>query len=298
MPWNLVNIPLIRRNFSGVDCDLHNVSSAILPATEPAHAATLRWTEYLLEAVNLGVFMLSASIFGVLLEHPSSFVHQSLDSGFLRRALMGAAMGLTAIVIIRSPLGQRSGAHMNPAVTLAYYMLGKIRGIDAAFYALFQFIGGLGGILLARLLIGMPLADSPIHFVATLPGDFGNLTAFTAELGISFLLMFTVLVVSNARRTYGATPFVAGALVALFITFEAPLSGMSMNPARTLGSAIAAWDFRGLWIYFSAPPLGMLSAAALYRQWRGQRRVYCAKVGPHGPARCIFLCRFEALTND
>ena len=73
------------------------------------------WPEYLIEAWALGTFMISAVCFTALLEHPASPVHQFVASGFLRRALIGLAMGVTAIVLIYSPWGQRSGAHMNPA---------------------------------------------------------------------------------------------------------------------------------------------------------------------------------------
>ncbi len=71
---------------------------------------TAHWREYLIEAAALGVFMLSASIFGVLLEHPMSSLHQSIENGVVRRGLMGLAMGATAVSIILSPWGQRSGA--------------------------------------------------------------------------------------------------------------------------------------------------------------------------------------------
>src|SRR5262249_9101100 len=90
------------------------------------------------------------------------------------------------------------------------------------------------------------------------------------------------------------TGVAAGALVATFITFEAPLSGMSMNPARTLGSALGALEFPALWVYFTAPPLGMLLAGAIYRVTPRPRKVYCAKVY-HDNRPCIFHCRFTEL---
>ena len=200
------------------------------------------WPEYLIEAVALGVFMISACLFAVLLEHPGSPVHLSLAGATLfRRALMGLAMGLTAIGIIVSPWGQRSGAHMNPSVTLAFFALGKVKPWDAALYVLFQFAGGVAGVLAAKLLIGPPLGDSAIDYIVTVPGPAGAGVAFLAELAISMALMLTILLVSNSRRLSRFTPLFSGAMVAAFITVEAPLSGMSMNPARTLpGSAFHA----------------------------------------------------------
>src|SRR5512133_3780389 len=89
------------------------------------------WPEYLSEAAGLGVFMVSACAFAVLLGHPSSPVHQTIDSALLRNVAGGVAMGLTLLAIVFSPLGQRSGAHLNPAVTFNYWLLGKIDGRDA-----------------------------------------------------------------------------------------------------------------------------------------------------------------------
>src|SRR5262245_61412784 len=77
----------------------------------PLHAMATHWPEYLMEATQLGLFMISACVFGVLLEHPSSALHQAINSPLLRRLLTGIAMGSTAIAIVYSPLGQRSGGH-------------------------------------------------------------------------------------------------------------------------------------------------------------------------------------------
>jgi aquaporin Z len=132
------------------------------------------------------------------------------------------------------------------------------------------------------------LSDPNVGFVTTTPGHCGEAVAWLAEFLISLLLFFSVLHVSGRPRLSSATPFVAGALVAAFITVEAPLSGMSMNPARTIGSALAAGDWRGIWIYLTAPPLGMLAAAELYLHLPGPGRVMCARLCNHGRHRCIF----------
>ena len=85
----------------------------------------------------------------------------------------------------------------------------------------------------------------------------------------------------------------AGILVATYITVEAPLSGMSMNPARTFGSALPAHMWRDWWIYFSAPPLGMIAAARTYVKLAGVNNVICAKLH-HGSAEtCIFRCGYR-----
>src|SRR5215472_15739158 len=112
------------------------------------------WPEYLMEAAELGAFMISACLVTVFLEHPGSPAHGAIASSMLRRLLAGIAMGLTAIAIFLSPWGKRSGAHLNPSVTLTFFSLGKIQGWDALFYMLAQFMGGITGVVLASRAVG------------------------------------------------------------------------------------------------------------------------------------------------
>jgi aquaporin Z len=237
------------------------------PGVERPH-----WPEYLIEAAALGAFMISACVFTVLLEHPVSPLHQAIDDSFQRRLLMGIAMGLTAGAIIHSPWGHRSGAQMNPALTFTFWTLGKINTRDAFFYILFQFAGGLLGVLFSAIVIGPPLWHSAVNFAATVPGAPGEAAAFWSEAAISALLMATALIVSGSHTLRPWMPVFAGLLVAAFITLEAPLSGMSMNPARTLASAIPSGEWKAIWIYFTAPPLGMLASAQLFKLARGRQR--------------------------
>jgi aquaporin Z len=132
--------------------------------------------------------------------------------------------------------------------------------------------------------------------VATVPGRFGLGVAFLAEVVISFILMTVVLNVSNRRHLARYTGLCAGALAATYISLEAPLSGMSMNPARTFGSAFSAEVWTALWIYFTAPPLGMLLAAEVYLRRTGAQKVFCAKFHHLNQKRCIFRCHFQECT--
>ena len=252
------------------------------------------WPEYFMEATELALFMISACAFTVLLYHPASFVAQNIHSEIFRRLLMGTAMGSTAIAIIFSPLGKRSGGHFNPSVTLTFFRLGKIAGWDAAFYALFQFAGAIVGVSIASIILGNRLAHQAVNYATTQPGMPGVLAAFLAEAAITFILMTVILNVSNTKRLSRWTGLFAGALVATYITIEAPISGMSMNPARTFGSALGAHAWTSLWIYFTAPPIGMLLAAEVYQRRRRARTVVCAKLHHHNTQRCIFRCNFEA----
>src|SRR5262249_41041095 len=124
----------------------------------------------------------------------------ALPGSLARRALMGAGMGLTAIALIYSPWGRRSGAHMNPAVTLTVFPLGQGAGWDALFYVLAQVIGGVAGVLLAGLWLGAAFTAPPVRCILTAPGRSGPAVALLAEIGISGLLMSAVLAVSNSRR--------------------------------------------------------------------------------------------------
>jgi len=251
---------------------------------------TLRrhWPEYLIEAALLGAFMLSASAFALLLEHPASPVRRVLLDAFARRLLMGLAMGTTAIALIYSPLGMRSGAHINPAVTISFFHLGKVTRVDAAFYVLSQFLGASAGMLLAGLSARGLLADPHVNHVVTLPGPLGAPTAFVAELVISFVLMLVVLWSSATPSLERFTGLFAGALLAAYIAVESPLSGTSMNPARSFGSALSSGVWLHWWIYAVAPVVGMLAAAEVYAHLRGAPHGGCAKLHHANALRCIF----------
>ncbi len=251
------------------------------------------WPEYLIEATLLGLFMISASVFTALLQHPLSPVVAMISNNTLRRGLVGVATGMTSLALIVSPMGQRSGAHLNPAVTLAFWRLGKVQSSDAFFYVVAQFLGGIAGLALVAVAIRPVLAHASVNYVATLPGPAGNGAAFAAEFAISFVLMLTILKVSNSPRLYRYTPFFTATLVATFITIEAPFSGMSMNPARTFGPALVGWIWNGLWIYFTAPVVAMQCAALVHRV--PAHVVYCAKLHHYNHARCIFRCAFAEL---
>jgi len=117
---------------------------------------------------------------------------------------------------------------------------------------------------------------------------YGSGVAFIAEVAISFALMLTVLFASNHAVLSRYTPYFVGALYAIFITLETPLSGMSMNPARTFGSAFRGRYWHALWVYFAAPTLGMLVAAELFLWVRGGIGSYCTKLYHADDKRCIF----------
>src|SRR3989449_10330086 len=137
------------------------------------NALSRHWPEYMIEAAGLGLFMASAGLLGVLLYHPASPAVDAVADPFVRRVVMALAMGLTAIALIYSPWGQRSGAHFNPAVTLTFFRLGRVAGWDAVFYAMAQIGGGLSGILAVAALTGGGVAHPARSRRAARPGAGG-----------------------------------------------------------------------------------------------------------------------------
>jgi aquaporin Z len=271
----------------------HAAPVTMFPGGGFKHALKTHWPEYLMEGAELAMFMISACFFTVLMFHPQSPVVGLVPNAIARRALIGLAMGITAIGIVYSPWGQQSGAHFNPSFTLTFWRLKKIKGEDALFYVVAQFLGAYFGVWLSHALLGPKmLADSHVRYAVTVPGPRGAAVAFLSETLISFLLFIVVLLVSNRKSLARYTPLFVGSMVATYIALESPLSGMSMNPARTLGSAMIPHVWTSLWIYFTAPPLGMLAAAELFVALR-DRAPHCAKLHHHNSKRCIFHCAFE-----
>jgi len=257
-------------------------------------ALARHWPEYLIEAAGLGLFMVSAGLFSTLLFSPASPLAAWMPDPIVRRLAMGLAMGATAVAIVYSPWGKRSGAHLNPAVTFVFWRLGKIETPDAVMYGIAQFAGGLAGVLAVALAIGAPFTDDPVLYAATQPGAAGAVAAWAGEMTIAFLHMGAILIATNTRRLHRYTGVIAGILVASWITFESPVSGMSLNPARTFGSALPAQIWDTLWIYLTAPVLGMILASTLYGRVRTAPAVKCAKLHHANDQRCIFRCGYAA----
>jgi aquaporin Z len=241
-----------------------------------------------MEAGELGLYMFFACAFATLLQHPASPVRHFISSSLARRALYGLVMGSTVIGIVMTPWGKQSGGHFNPAITFTFYRLGTVELRDALFYAAAQFSGATCGVAIATYVLRGATENSAVRYAVTVPGLYGNAGAFIGEWTISFVLMITILFLTNGKKLARYTPYFVGALYAIYIAFETPLSGMSMNPARTFGSAFRASYWHGIWIYFIAPTLGMFCAAEVFLRVRGGAAPYCAKLHHANNKRCIF----------
>jgi len=237
--------------------------STAAPFEYALEALKQRWPRYLMEGAELGIFMAVALWLALALEHPRSRLHQAISSALFRRFLFGLGIGLTVVLLIYCTWGRQSGAQFNPAVTLAMLYLHRIQPWDAVFYIIAQFIGGLLGVLLAAAPFWKASQHKDVKFVATEPGKPGVIAALAAEFVISFILFATLRLVYQSDALKPLLGYFAGFLLLVYITFESPLSGMSLNPARSVASAIPARSWKAIWIYFVAPPLAMLLAAAL-----------------------------------
>ena len=223
------------------------------------------WPHYFAEAAGLAFFMIVASLVTTLLRSPISPIAGAIKDPFWQLVALGFPMGLVIMAIVYSPWGKKSGAHINPAVTLAFWRLGKIKTPDALFYVLFQFLGGALAVQIMGLILGESYRQ-PINHVVTQPGPSGPIAAFVAEFAISWALMLVLLLLINSQKGKKFAGIVAGVLIALYLMFEEPYSGMSLNPARSFASAFAARDWAHLWIYFTAPPLAMWLACEVFQR--------------------------------
>ncbi len=251
-----------------------------------------------MEGTQIAALMLSTCICGALLYGPGSLPGEANLPYTFRSILMGIAIAMTTFLIIRSPFGRRTGAHLNPAVTLAFLWLGRVHRWDAAGYVAAHFAGAVTGVLVARQILGLRLSAAPVRYMVTLPGRHGAPTAFVGECLMSTVLMGVVLYASNHRLLARFAPLFVALLTVSYFAFSPSLAGYSVNPARSFSSALFAWIWRGIWIYFVAPCLGMLIAAWLYLRRMGPNRIYCAKVFHDLRSPCPFPCRFWRLYQE
>jgi aquaporin Z len=249
--------------------------------------------EYLIEATGVAVIMLALAGSAILLIHPESPLMYQFESLPLRRLLMGLAMACVGIALVYSPWGKQSGAHFNPAVTLAFYHLRRVHWADALLYALSQFLGGVLAVLFVRSSFEHWLEHPAIHQITSMPAAWNTGITCAVEFVASFILMSVILTASNSRRYAKWTGLFVALLVVVNVSVLIPLFGTSLNPARTLAAAVPAGIWTSIWIYLTAAPAGMLLAAEWYIRSYGKSAVFCAKLHHQNDKRCIF-CQSRA----
>jgi aquaporin Z len=209
----------------------------------------------MLVAVGLSIVILS---FG-----QGSPVIRLIPSAGWRRLIAGFLFGTTGALIAVSPLGKESGAHINPVVTLGFWLMGTLRARHALGYVLSQLTGAVVG---ALPLMAWGEMGSSVAFGATLPGvDYGIWWALLGEVATTFALIVGLFFFLRHRRLRPATPALFPILYAAMVFLEAPISGTSTNPARSLGPAVVSGAWHGWWVYWLGPLLGAVLGVAVYR---------------------------------
>ncbi len=218
---------------------------------------------YLAEMVGTGLLvMIGLSFVIVDFGNGSEIVRLIRDPG-LRRLITGFLFGSTGALIAVSPLGRESGAHINPVVTLAFYLKKKIRASHAAGYVAFQLVGAVLGAL-PLLMWGQTGAS--VDFGATLPGKgYGVWQAVLGEAVTTFALIAALFFFLSHKGIRRFTPLLFPPLYAVMVYIEAPVSGTSTNPARSLGPAVISWNWQDWWIYWIGPVIGALTAVGVHR---------------------------------
>lgn len=240
-------------------------------------AFVLHWPNYLAEAMGVALFMIGSCCTAVLMHHPDSPVRQFLgESKMWRRTVQAFVMGLVLLVINYNPAGKKSGSLINPAITLSYRYLGKISKVDTVWYILFQSLSAvISGFIFYHLLekwYSHP--DINYNLSAPKPENGGWPAAFVAEFIISSVLVLVTLVALHLKRFRKLSSSFGVILIMLYIIFEAPFSGMSTNPARSLGTAVGAMNFQYYWIYVVAPISAMLLTTFVFQLvWKPEQPV-------------------------
>ncbi len=232
-------------------------------ARRAVHRMTPRlpWQPFLAELVGTAALVLVGLSVVILTFGAGSPVARLLPDPGARRAVAGFLFGATGAGIALSPVGKESGAHLNPAVTLAFWLAERIHGGVAVGYVLAQLAGATLGAL--PLLAWGDMGRS-VAFGATLPGPgHSPASALLGEAITTFAMITSLCWFLGSRRLRRFTPALFPLLYAAMVYLEAPVSGTSTNPARSLGPAVVSGRWQGWWVYWVGPLLGTLAAALL-----------------------------------
>ena len=216
------------------------------------------WRLFLAETIGTAVLLFGGLSLVIFMFGAGSPIEPLLPSVAVRRIITGFLFGCVGTMVALSAVGKESGAHINPAVTLGFWLMQKLDGKTALGYMLSQLAGAVLGCV--PLFIWGAMGRS-IDFGATVPGSGYTLqTAMLGEVITTFGLVASLFVFLGFRSLRSFTPFMVPFLYAVMVPLEASISGTSTNPARTFGPAVISGQWHGWWIYWAGPLIGTLAA--------------------------------------
>jgi len=219
---------------------------------------SLPWGQFWSELIGTALLVLIGLSLVILMFGAGSPMARLLPSESLRRLITGFLFGTTGALIALSPVGKVSGAHINPVVTLGFRLMDKMNSRVALGYILAQLIGAIIGSI---PLLAWGTMGRSVVFGATAPGPgYSHLSVLLGEVITTFSMVTLLTVFLAFRRIRSFTPAIFPPLYGIMVCFEAPVSGTSTNPARSLGPAVISGEWTGWWIYWAGPFLGMLLA--------------------------------------
>ncbi len=238
------------------------------------------WSLYVAEFLGTALLLIGGLSAVILVISPASPVAALGLPGWLARAVAGGLFGLTGTTVTLSRIGRHSGAHINPAMSLAFLLEGRISASHAGWYIVSQCLGAVAGTF---VVLGWGPLGRPLDFGATTPTPgLAPWMATGLEALCTVVLVTTVFVFLGDPRLKRFTAWTMGPMYAVMVSLEAPLTGTSTNPARSLGPAVVTGTWRDFWVYLVGPALGAGLGVVLARVLGPEeRRIEQARIAPH-----------------
>ena len=239
---------------------------------------------FISEAVGMALLLFFGLNIVIFNWGDGSAVAQWIPSAVIRNILTGFMFGCVGCLIALSPVGKISGAHINPAVSLAFWLRGKMNTTTMMGYVIAQMTGAVIGCIPLLLIWGEQ--GSSIQYGITLPGKNGVAVAFISEVFATAALIFYLYIFIGRKRLRNYTPFGIPFLYSILNILVASNSGDSTNPARSFGPAVITGNFSYYWLYWAAPFLGVILVTLYFRRKRVNRvyRIESARISYHDSA--------------
>ncbi|WP_186441030.1 MIP/aquaporin family protein [Desulfamplus magnetovallimortis] len=243
----------------------------------------MNWIEYACEFIGTAIHV-SFGLAGIFL------VSQMNIGDITKFFIIGCFFATGLLVVIYSPIGKRSGGHLNPAVTTAFWLNGLMTGLDTLWYIIAQFAGAVFGAWVAFIIFPW----QTFYTTLTLPAmEYPLLISLFIEFTIIFVLIMTIFSFVSSDRSGRFTGIAAACYVVLITVLFATISGASMNLARTFGTAAILMRFDYLLLYFTASVLGAFAAYYLFSKATKGAKPVCSKLCHKTEGPCLFKCTCE-----